>query len=236
MPLQGKKVDNVEWATIRDIGRPHSLLVTHCCCTAPLEKLQLKVTSSVLRVHMLSQKFTLTQLQRTIETITGESLEKSAFRRRLKDLHANDAQAVAGPVLSLECNSRRSYGEQAKTIASIRACGAWEQNNGQKLQGDLWIGLRTSQHSRKNDTSRPSRRLALIGSRLRSKVNGREFEIGEFYMPSLDGSSGRGSSIGERPGQTQSLDHDGRRANSCFQPARTVARCSRWHRSSTCWR
>lgn len=28
-------------------------------------------------------------------------------------------------------------------------------------------------------------KLELIGSRLRSKVNGREFEIGEFYMPSL---------------------------------------------------
>lgn len=93
--IAGKKVDNVEWATIRDIGRElafdHTLLLH-----GALEKLQLKVMSSVLPLHMLSQKFTLTQLQRTIETITGESLEKSAFRRRLKDLHANDIEEVAG--------------------------------------------------------------------------------------------------------------------------------------------
>jgi len=93
--IAGKKVDEIEWANIRERRRKlafdHSGLLDQA-----LEQLRRKVLANVLPLHMLPQKFTLTQLQRTIETITGMPLEKSAFRRRLKDQHASDLEAVPG--------------------------------------------------------------------------------------------------------------------------------------------
>ena len=38
-------------------------------------------------LHLLPERFTLTELQRNCEAILGHSLDKSAFRRRLKASH-----------------------------------------------------------------------------------------------------------------------------------------------------
>lgn len=93
--VAGRKVDGIEWAgygsMTQDLAFDHSLLLKRAH-----RRLQQKVAANVLPLHMLPQKFTLTQLQRTIETITGTPLEKSAFRRRLKEQHAADLEEVPG--------------------------------------------------------------------------------------------------------------------------------------------
>jgi len=52
--------------------------------TAAIAKLRAKVGAGKLPLHLLPEKFTLTQLQRTIEAILGRELDKSSFRRQLK--------------------------------------------------------------------------------------------------------------------------------------------------------
>lgn len=53
-------------------------------CSALLAKIRGKVDAGTLPLHLLPEKFTLTQLQRTIEAILGRELDKSSFRRQLK--------------------------------------------------------------------------------------------------------------------------------------------------------
>lgn len=52
---------------------------------AATERLRNKVSYSSLPVHLLPEQFTLSQCQRVFEIVLGHSLEKSAFRRRLRD-------------------------------------------------------------------------------------------------------------------------------------------------------
>lgn len=93
--VSGNKVDQVDWFDANDVGVDlafdHSQLLMRA-----VMRLREKVASNALPLHMLPQKFTLTQLQRTAEIVIGRALEKSAFRRRLKDFHAEDLEEVAG--------------------------------------------------------------------------------------------------------------------------------------------
>ena len=52
--------------------------------TKLVQKLRAKVAADVLPLHLLPERFTLTQLQRVVEVISGQPLDKSSFRRRLK--------------------------------------------------------------------------------------------------------------------------------------------------------
>ena len=52
---------------------------------AALEVLRGKVERHALPLHLLPARFTLTALQRTCEAVLGRLLDKSVFRRRLKD-------------------------------------------------------------------------------------------------------------------------------------------------------
>jgi hypothetical protein len=52
---------------------------------AALATLRDKVERAALPLHLLRARFTLTELQQTCELILGRSLDKSVFRRRLKD-------------------------------------------------------------------------------------------------------------------------------------------------------
>lgn len=82
--VAGAKTDAVAWADAfapdRALAFDHSQLVA-----SALAKLRDKVDRAALPLHLLPERFTLTELQRTCEVILGRPLDKSAFRRRLKD-------------------------------------------------------------------------------------------------------------------------------------------------------
>jgi len=61
-----------------------------------MDRLRTKVERHALPLHMLPQKFTLSQLQRICEIVLGRDLDKSVFRRRLKELHAQNLVEVNG--------------------------------------------------------------------------------------------------------------------------------------------
>ncbi|KXU97833.1 ADP-ribose pyrophosphatase [Caballeronia megalochromosomata] len=81
--VAGNKTEAVEW---RDAFAPGSRLAfDHAkLVEAALTTLRSKVVSAALPLHLLPERFTLTELQRTCELILGHSLDKSVFRRRLK--------------------------------------------------------------------------------------------------------------------------------------------------------
>lgn len=85
VPARAKtKVEEVEWRVAARPGR--SLAFDHADHVAlALSRLRDRVGQRALPLHLLPQQFTLTQLQRATEQITETALEKSAFRRRLKD-------------------------------------------------------------------------------------------------------------------------------------------------------
>jgi ADP-ribose pyrophosphatase YjhB (NUDIX family) len=82
--VAGDKTEAVAWTDAFTPGRvlafDHAQLLA-----AALTRLRDKVERSALPLHLLPERFTLTELQRTCEVILGRPLDKSAFRRRLKD-------------------------------------------------------------------------------------------------------------------------------------------------------
>jgi 8-oxo-dGTP diphosphatase len=82
--IVGNKVEAVTW---RDAARPgRGLAFDHAEHIAEaLARLRDTVGSRVLPLHLLGPEFTLTELQSAVEAILGTDLEKSAFRRRLKE-------------------------------------------------------------------------------------------------------------------------------------------------------
>lgn len=81
--LVRNKVEALEWVGASAPG--HRLAFDHAeHLTAAVAKLRAKVEADKLPLHLLPEKFTLTQLQRTIETILGRELDKSSFRRQIK--------------------------------------------------------------------------------------------------------------------------------------------------------
>ena len=78
------KVEALEWAVATNPG--HRMAFDHALqLQTALTRLRARVAAKALPLHMLPERFTLTQLQRTCEAILGHPLDKSAFRRRLKD-------------------------------------------------------------------------------------------------------------------------------------------------------
>lgn len=77
------KVEAIEWV---DAGKPgHRLAFDHGMqLGAALRVLRDKVERQALPLHLLPERFTLTELQRTCEAVLGHTLDKSVFRRRLK--------------------------------------------------------------------------------------------------------------------------------------------------------
>lgn len=81
--LVRNKVEALEWVDASAPG--HRLAFDHAQhLTAAVAKIRAKVDAGTLPLHLLPEKFTLTQLQRTIEAILGRELDKSSFRRQLK--------------------------------------------------------------------------------------------------------------------------------------------------------
>ncbi len=77
------KVKALEWADAVEAGHPMAFDHADQLSTA-LQVLRDKVERHALPLHLLPERFTLTELQRTCEAILGRPLDKSVFRRRLK--------------------------------------------------------------------------------------------------------------------------------------------------------
>jgi len=94
-----RKVEAVKWAPVSKIGT--KLAFDHGAQLATaLQLLRDKVARHALPLHLLSENFTLTELQRSCELILGEPMDKSVFRRRLKgsaDLVEVEGKFALGP-------------------------------------------------------------------------------------------------------------------------------------------
>ncbi|MCO5104932.1 MAG: NUDIX hydrolase [Burkholderiaceae bacterium] len=76
------QVQAVEWFSLQELP---PMAFDHAeQLSAALTKLRTRVESYVLPLHLMPERFTLTDLQRTCEAILGRTLDKSVFRRRLK--------------------------------------------------------------------------------------------------------------------------------------------------------
>ena len=87
------RIEAVEWLGASHPGCPlafdHAVLLD-----AALGVLRGKVERHALPLHLLPERFTLTALQRTCEAVLSRPLDKSVFRRRLKD--SEDLVEVSG--------------------------------------------------------------------------------------------------------------------------------------------
>ena len=91
----GNKTEAIEWVDATRPGRP--LAFDHAQMLAEaVARLRAKVEHDALPLHLLPDRFTLTELQRACEAITGEPLDKSAFRRRLKAREGRDFVEAPG--------------------------------------------------------------------------------------------------------------------------------------------
>ena len=81
--IAGAKAKDVAWSPVAQLKRPlafdHRKMID--LATARLRQ---KVERLMLPLHLLPEKFTLSQLQRVCEIVLDKRLDKSSFRRRLK--------------------------------------------------------------------------------------------------------------------------------------------------------
>jgi 8-oxo-dGTP diphosphatase len=82
--VAGDKTEAIEWADPEHPG--HRLAFDHSRLLATaLTTLRDKVERGGLPLHLLPEKFTLTELQRACEAILGRALDKGAFRRKIAE-------------------------------------------------------------------------------------------------------------------------------------------------------
>lgn len=93
--VAGDKTEAIDWV---DPGKPGTVLAFDHprMLVEALARLRFKVERDALPLHLLPDRFTLTELQRACEAITGVALDKSAFRRRLKLREGKDFVEVPG--------------------------------------------------------------------------------------------------------------------------------------------
>jgi 8-oxo-dGTP diphosphatase len=81
--LEKNKVDALEWADAANPG--HRMAFDHAVQLAKaLQVLRDRVERHALPLHLMPERFTLSELQRCCEAIVGRQLDKSVFRRRIK--------------------------------------------------------------------------------------------------------------------------------------------------------
>ena len=90
------KIEAVQWLPVSDPGHPLAFDHGELLATA-VASLRDKVERHALPLHLLPEKFTLTELQRICEAVLGRQLDKGAFRRRLRD--SPDLQEVPGELV-----------------------------------------------------------------------------------------------------------------------------------------
>lgn len=82
--VAGASVQEIEWRDPE--GLQHRLAFDHASLLEKaLAALRMKVHQGALPLHLLAEKFTLTELQRVCEAVLGTRLDKGAFRRLIKD-------------------------------------------------------------------------------------------------------------------------------------------------------
>ena len=86
-PLKaGANAADARWFPVRGDGVAVSLAFDHAALlAAAVERLRGKVEYTSLAAYLLPETFTLSELQHGFEIVLGRALEKSAFRRRVKD-------------------------------------------------------------------------------------------------------------------------------------------------------
>jgi ADP-ribose pyrophosphatase YjhB (NUDIX family) len=83
---QGAGTSEVRWLPVRDGGVAEALAFDHGeLLRAAVQRLRAKVEYTALPAHLLPEEFTLTELQRMYAVILGCRVDKSAFRRRIRE-------------------------------------------------------------------------------------------------------------------------------------------------------
>ena len=74
------------WVPVDELARRIDLAFDHAAIVeVALQRLRGKVEYTSLPVHLLAPEFTLSDLQRVYETILGRPVDKSAFRKRIRE-------------------------------------------------------------------------------------------------------------------------------------------------------
>jgi 8-oxo-dGTP diphosphatase len=97
--VAGESIEAIAWCDPQALRQPLAFDHAQLLATA-LAALRAKVALGALPLHLLPEKFTLTDLQRTCEAILGRALDKGAFRRTIKDAPALlpvDGEFLRGP-------------------------------------------------------------------------------------------------------------------------------------------
>lgn len=82
----GAGADAVRWADVDGEGVAEELAFDHAgILRTAVRRLRSKVEYSSLPVHLLPAEFTLSELQRVHEIVLGRMVDKSAFRKRIRD-------------------------------------------------------------------------------------------------------------------------------------------------------
>jgi 8-oxo-dGTP diphosphatase len=80
------KVEELGWF---DAANPHHKLAfdheNHLTAALRVLRGRVSMNSPALPLHLMPKSFTLTELQKTCQSILGREIDKAAFRRRLKD-------------------------------------------------------------------------------------------------------------------------------------------------------
>ncbi|THB65993.1 MAG: NUDIX hydrolase [Gammaproteobacteria bacterium] len=83
-PVAGRSVTDIKWLEAEDhnqqLAFDHNLILENA-----VTRLKSKVEYTALPLHLLPKEFTLTEFQQVFETILGHSVDKSAFRRRIRE-------------------------------------------------------------------------------------------------------------------------------------------------------
>ncbi len=91
----GTDAAEARWFTVQKLGVKHRLAFDHKTILADaITRLRAKVEYTAVAVHLLPEEFTLTELQHMYELLLQATLDKSAFRRRVKE--ANMLEPVKG--------------------------------------------------------------------------------------------------------------------------------------------
>lgn len=85
--VAGSKTEAISWVDPDTLRRRLSFDHNGMLIEA-LARLRDEVLRGVLPLHLLPPRFTLTELQRACEAILGRPLDKSSFRRQLKDVRS----------------------------------------------------------------------------------------------------------------------------------------------------
>ena len=85
-PLPGKRIEAIRWAPAHEFDVDQKLAFDHqALARSALAATKIEIDELKLPAGFLPDTFTLTELQTLCEQLAGRALDKSSFRRKLKD-------------------------------------------------------------------------------------------------------------------------------------------------------